>query len=129
MKESGTVIKAEKTSAVIEIRKHEECHKCGGCNTARPVRMTVDGTQAEGLNIGDRVEVEIAASTMMKAYLLLYALPLVVFVAVILILYAVLRSPILSFMGAVAGTILAYLTIGLCIRKKHTFSPNIHPIR
>ncbi|MGB2598882.1 MAG: SoxR reducing system RseC family protein [Candidatus Omnitrophota bacterium] len=125
MKEHGKVVKVNNNIAEIEVKPHEECHKCGVCGAARPRRITVSGENVPGLAAGDNVEVEIEPSAMLKLYSLLYGAPLVAFVGASLLLYAVLRSPLVSFAGALAATIFTYIAAGRLTRKIRIFSPHI----
>ncbi len=129
MKEEGIVVQVGEGFAVVEVGPREECHKCASCAAARPRRLTVSGEDAEGLAVGDPVEVEIACSSMMRVYLLLYAVPLAAFVGAVFVLHAITRSPVISFIGALAATVIAYMCVGLCMRRKGGVSPEVHVIK
>jgi len=64
---------------------------------------------------------------MMRVYTLFYGIPLAVFLASILAIYAACRVPITSFLGAVACTVITYVCVGYYIRKNPRFYPNICP--
>lgn len=125
MKEEGRVIKKNKDSAIIEIMPHEECTKCHSCGVSRARQITASGDQAEGLEEGDHVIVEMDSSVMMKLYLLLYGAPLATFVAVVLVLYALLGSPLASFIGALLATVGTYIASGFFIKRTPGLSPVI----
>ena len=125
MEEQGKVIEIKEGSVIIEIEPHEECHKCGSCNASRPRRVTIGAEKAEGLNIGDNVTIGIDSLSMMRVYVLLYAFPLAAFVGVILALQAILRSPVISFFGAMAATAIAYRIVSIYLKKNRGFSPNV----
>lgn len=125
MKEEGIVIKIENGDVVIETKPKEVCTKCCSCGAGRPQRVTISGEKAKGLKEGDRVEVEVETGSMMKVYLLLYGLPLAIFVGTVLVLYAVSNSPLISFFGGAAGTVITYFFVGYFVRKNQDFIPDI----
>ncbi|MGD2278570.1 MAG: SoxR reducing system RseC family protein [Candidatus Omnitrophota bacterium] len=126
MKEEGTVVEVGETSAVIEIKAHEECHKCGLCRVARARRITVSGEDAKGLIVGERVEIELESSVMLKLYFLIYGMPLAAFAGTALLLHAATESPVLSFTGAILATVIAYIAAGTYTKKSPDFTPKIH---
>ena len=83
------------------------------------------GEQARGLKEGESVEIEVDSSVMMKAYVMLYAVPLIVFVSSVLILYQLTRIPGLSFIAALINTSIAYLLIGKYLRSGDDYMPSI----
>jgi positive regulator of sigma E activity len=129
MKEEGTVVRVDKNSASIEIKPHEECTKCCSCGAHRPRQVTVSGEKAKKLKAGDRVMVEIDSSAMMRLYLVLYAVPLGVFVIAALLLFSLSGSPLLSFSGAIVCTAGSYFAAGRLIRTDPAFSPEVTVIR
>ena len=125
MKEHGKVVEAGSDTVVVEVKPHEECHKCGVCGAGRPRRISVSGETARGFSVGDEVEVEIESSEMLKLYSFLYGIPLVAFAGTVLVLYAVTKSPVLSFIGALAVTALAFAVAGIYVKKYPGFVPKI----
>ena len=69
--------------------------------------------------------IDIDTSSMMQVYLLLYGFPLAAFLGGLLILHTVLRSPVISFLGAIAATAAAYALVGCYIRRNLRFSPEV----
>ena len=129
MKEEGTVIKVENGASTVEIKPQKECARCCSCQASKIRYITVSGEKARSLKKGDRVEVSIDTSSMMRIYFLFYGIPLVVFVGGAIILHAISGSPILSFTGAILLTVLAYILVGFYIRKNSSFSPEVCPKR
>jgi len=125
MKERGKVVEARSGTIVIEVKPHEECHKCGICGAGRPRRVSVSGEKAHGFSVGDTVEIAMESSMMLKLYTLLYGIPLAVFTGTILALYALSGAPVASFAGALAATIITYAGAGLYIRKNPGLSPRV----
>ena len=126
MKCRGTVVKIEEDEAIIEFESEEACSKCCSCDmTKRGRSIRVDADKARGLSSGDPVEVEIASTSMMQIYILLYGVPLAVFVGIMLAVYGISRSPVLSFAGAFTATLLTYCLIAVYMKKAKGALPDI----
>jgi positive regulator of sigma E activity len=125
MKEEGIIVELKEDLVIVEIKPHEECHKCGSCGAARPRRITVFGEQVQGLSVGDKVQIEMDSSTMLKIYSLLYGIPLVVFTGTVLFLYFIIQSPLMSFTGAIILTALSYIITGLYTRRSNSLTPRM----
>jgi positive regulator of sigma E activity len=128
MKEEGKVIRADKDLAVIEITPSEKCTKCCSCGASKARQVTVTGENATGLAAGQRVKIDIESSVMMRLYLMIYAVPLAVFVATVIILHLFTESPIISFTVALAATILVYMGMGYFLKRDPRFSPTVTAI-
>lgn len=127
MKEKGKVVSIEEGDAVVALDSREACSKCCACDpTKRGSNITVRSPQAEGLSVGDTVEVEITCTSMMKIYTILYGVPLLVFVGIMLVIYGLSKSPVASFAGAIISTILTYLLIGYYIKRTSGIMPDIN---
>lgn len=126
MKKEGKIVKIEEEDAIIEMLPQEGCSKCSLCKGLDVQRVTVNSVKVKGLSAGNRVEIEISESSMMRAYMLLYALPLIVFVGGIFAFYAAFHSPIVSLMGALLVTVLTYILIGSYIKKNLTLFSDIY---
>ena len=68
-----------------------DCHKCSGCGAIRET-LFVRAENRIGADVGDHVVVETATHTVMKAVLLVYLVPVVLF-----------------FVGYVLGAVLSFL--------------------
>ena len=69
------------TATVIHVRESAcsgDCHKCSGCGAAKET-MIVRAVNAIHASQGDLVKVESATGPVMKAALVLYVIPLVLF--------------------------------------------------
>ena len=117
MKEKGKVIRIGEGVAVVETMPVEACTKCCSCGAGKPRKVTLSGEKAAGLRVGDAVEIEIADSSMMRVYLLMYALPLIIFVASVFLMYLFTASPLASFLMGLTATALTYFVIGRLINK------------
>ena len=122
MKEQGIVIEIKNSEAIVEVSPSEACSKCCSCGAGRPRKITLP---AGNLKAGDKVEVEVDTSSMMKVYCLLYGIPLVVFVSTLIVTYYFSNSPIISFVGGIAGTAISCLLAGIYLRRRSEFIPQI----
>ncbi|MFH1665140.1 MAG: SoxR reducing system RseC family protein [Candidatus Omnitrophota bacterium] len=118
MKEEGRVVKVEGGEVTVEVMAAEVCTKCCSCGAAKTRYVTIGEEKAAGLVVGDKVEVEVEASDMMRMYMLLYALPLIVFIAVVFITHAATGSPLLSVLFAIGGIIGSFAAVALYLKKK-----------
>jgi positive regulator of sigma E activity len=124
MKEKGTVISVKGGEAVIEVMPAEACTKCCSCSASRQRRVKVGREKAPGVSPGDDVTIEIDTSSMMKIYLVIYAVPLLVFTGVLFGVYAASESSIYSFVSALVGTVITYYLISRYIKKYPLFLPS-----
>ena len=125
MKETGTVVEIDGNRVVLEIVPQEACSKCCACGASKVRKVTIEKKDVSALNIGDVVDYTIDTAVMMKAYMLLYGVPLTVFVSVVILCHIALENPLLSFLAAIGLTCVTYLFIGRYMKKKETFYPNI----
>jgi positive regulator of sigma E activity len=128
MKEEGVVIRIKDGTAVIEVSPREECSKCCSCGASGSRQVIAGGDTAEKLRVGDRVEVNINTSAMMRIYILLYAMPLAAFAGTVLIAYALSGEPLVSFIAALSATLIVYILVGRYIRKARSFLPSVEPL-
>lgn len=69
------------TATVIHVRESAcsgDCHKCSGCGAAKEA-VLFEATNAIGAGRGDLVKVESATGPVLKAAVVLYVIPLVLF--------------------------------------------------
>ena len=129
MREEGIVKSIEKGNIVIETIPSGECKGCGSCGAARPRTISLDPSAFKDIKEGDRVTIDVDASAMMKLYILLYAVPLIVFVVSILTAYAILGEPLMSFATSLLITISVYTCVGRYLKSRPEFSPTICRIK
>lgn len=123
MKETGKVISVNGGQALIEVIPAEACTKCCSCSASRPRRVKVGREKVPRVAPGDLVTIEIDTSSMMRIYLVIYAVPLLVFTGVLFGVYAVSASSILSFVLALTGTAITYYLVSRYIKKYPMFLP------
>jgi len=120
MKEKCTIKKITDKEVFLETLPGVECSKCCSCSAANARNIVISKEQAGAVKEGDKVEVTVQNQYMMKIYIMLYAIPLAVFVGSILILSVFFTSPIWNFLYAFLLTLVAYLFISIYIRR-HTY--------
>jgi len=125
MKETGKIVQMTDKSIVIETDAHEACTKCCSCQNSEGKQITLDNHYDENFSVGDKVEIEISPVRILRVYLLLYALPLTIFVGGVFAANLLTLSPIISFIVGMAATILSYIVISRQIKKRDGFSSEI----
>ena len=125
MKENGLVKEIKDGVITVEIIPHEECKGCGSCGAAQPRSVKVGASDLGDIREGDPVTVNVEDPDMLKVYLLLYAVPLAVFVSLILVGYAVFGHPLWSFGVAILATVCVYALIGRYMKNKPEFLPTL----
>ena len=122
MKDCGKILRVDEKNITVEIGPQAECHKCGACHGAKKQQLTIPIKPAyEDIKIGDSVELLIDDSIMLKVYVLLYGVPLLVFIACILLVYYITAHPLISFTVAIVSTAIAYLFLGMYTRSRSAF--------
>ncbi|MFH1846567.1 MAG: SoxR reducing system RseC family protein [Candidatus Omnitrophota bacterium] len=116
MKEKGVIVKQDEKNTTIEIRPAEACSKCCSCGAGNIRKIVVKNEQIQELTVGNSVEVEIDDKIMQKIYILLYGVPLAIFVLTIVFCHWIVGSPIISFLCAFITTILCYIAVGRYLR-------------
>ena len=87
-----------------------DCSKCGaGCSMMTPQEVLVVADDPVGVQPGDTVTVESSTGKMMKAAVVVYAIPLVLFFALYFILDALGTGESVSTAGAILGFVLGIL--------------------
>jgi len=125
MREKGIIKDIENGIATIETVPSDECRGCKTCGSSSPKTLRMGLDAGEGLMPGDQVEIEVPSSSMMKVYLLLYAVPLTVFLGTALLIYMICFDPLLSFAGSLAATVSAYFLVAFYLRDRKEYMPRI----
>ena len=106
------------TATVLCIRESAcsgDCHKCSGCGAAKE-SILLQADNPIGAQVGDLVKVESATGPVLKAAVVLYMLPLVLF----FLGYAL--GAILWQMGALVGCLAFAVSIALCVGYDRMFA-------
>ncbi len=110
------------TAQVLRVRESAcsgDCHKCSGCGAAQQ-KMLVKAHNPIGAKAGDRVVMEVESAHVLKAAVMLYILPLVLFVGGYLAGEWLWQNGILT---SLAGLAVGFALVGAYdrhISKKHT---------
>ncbi|MDD4957361.1 MAG: SoxR reducing system RseC family protein [Candidatus Omnitrophica bacterium] len=125
MKRTGKVVEIAGGKAVLEVGPEEACSKCCSCGSGKMTRMTVDVPGGMTIRPGDIVEIGIGTGPVLKAYSLVYGLPLAGFFLGTVSVYIITGSPLAGFAGGMAITVLSFFLAGGYMRKKGFFSEEI----
>jgi len=117
MKERGQIVEVKDGLAVVKIKRSSYCNTCGACNMGAhsdEMILTVPN-RLEG-KPGDLVELDLAASSILKASAIMYLIPLLaLFIGVgagYMIAYRInANTELLAAVGGIIFTALAYLGI------------------
>ncbi len=99
------------TATVMHIRESAcsgDCHKCSGCGAAKET-ILLDAKNPIGAKPGDLVTVESETGPVLKAAMVMYMVPMVLFFAG----YAI--GDVLAGMGALFGCVFFAVSIGLAV--------------
>ncbi len=113
---------ADGTAQVLRVRESAcsgDCHQCAGCGAARET-MLLTAQNPIGAKPGDQVVIEAASAQVLKAAVLLYILPVVLFIAGYLAGEWLWQNGIFLSLG---GLLLGFMLVGAYDRhsaKKHT---------
>ena len=120
MKETGIVDSLEGSEVVVKIKRHSACRACRACSVGSGGEMLIKATGRDGVRIGCEVIIEIDSMSFLKAILVVYLLPSVLFLIGILTGQAV--APVLGIyehkeiFSVVVGIILLAMSFFL-VRK------------
>lgn len=125
MAEFGTVIKIDGNLVQLEIPRSKAC---GGCRACVPLNgkesMTAYALNLCQAQVGDRVEIEPGQSHQLFSSLLLYGVPLAVFLGLIL-LCSLFASEAVTLGIALGGLVITYLLLHF-LSKKLNHEPYTH---
>lgn len=100
------------TAEVIRIRESAcsgDCHKCSGCG-AQKETMVITAHNAIGAKVGDMVVIESATGPVLQAAVMLYILPVVLFLTGYLLGEHIWsKGPLVGIIGVVVGLVLVKL--------------------
>jgi len=82
--EEGVVLEASKRKALVRIQESSACASCGSrdsCNISSDNNTTIEVTNDLQAKIGDRIQISLPESSLLKLSLLVYLLPVAALVA------------------------------------------------
>jgi positive regulator of sigma E activity len=125
MAEIGVVIQIQKNLIQLEIPRSKAC---GGCRSCVPMNgkdsMTTYALNLCHAKVGDTVEIEPGESHALSSSLLLYGIPLLVFIGLI-VLFSQITTELYTVLFSILGVALAYFLLHL-ISKRMDHSSYTH---
>ena len=134
MKEVGIVQGQKGNKAKVSIQRHAACGDCGACHVGRD-KMTMEATAYNGIGakVGELVEVEMQFANVMKASMIAYGVPLMVFILGAVIgfywinpIIGAGESPIPAFVSGLFLTAVSYMVIRI-LEKTGAFTNGYEP--
>ncbi|MDD5634532.1 MAG: SoxR reducing system RseC family protein [Candidatus Omnitrophica bacterium] len=125
MREEGKIVDITGKNVVVEVSPKDTCTKCCSCNAAYKRKLVLANDKAKSLKIGDQVEVEVDTASIMKIYLLLYAVPLLLFIITVFMVYFMTMKPVVSVAAGVFAIVISYVAVGTIIKNNKKFYPAI----
>ncbi|GBE05056.1 MAG TPA: hypothetical protein ENH31_00770 [Nitrospirae bacterium] len=126
MEETGVITQTEGDIAKVVVQKKSMCEGCSASSACKP---SDKGMEIEALNpiqarVGQTVRVSLRPQAYMKGALFIYGLPLVAFIAGVIIgknlgetYLTRINSDIVSFLGGIIAFILSFLVVKSWSRK------------
>ena len=137
MRKTGTVIAQNDGMIDVQFERPEACAKCGACGEGR-AQCTTLTLKAEA-NIGDEIVVEIPEGRVAQASMLAYIVPLLFFIAGLLLAGPVRAALGLSIPADLFTVLLGLAGIGLALivlralephmKKRGTWQPRVISVR
>lgn len=137
--ETGIVVEVDGSKAKIAIERSEACNKCGACRLAeRGQQMILTVDNAIQAKTGDRVTIDLKASSLLSATFIIYVLPLAALLLGVALGYWIADAVNMprngDIYGAIGGIALAALSFGIIrlleprISKSRRYIPAIKRI-
>lgn len=139
LEEEGIVIETLGPKAKVQIEKKSACASCSAAHVCHPPEQDLlEADNPIGAVKGQKVKIIVQPDQYLKASIILYGVPLVVFLGVVVLgkilavqLAGELYSDLWAFLAACAGTFLTYMLIVRYHRKSnriHAYDPVISEI-
>lgn len=81
MRETGMIVNIENGLAKVQIKRHTACGDCGACQIGHEkLVMETFAKNPVSAKIGDQVEIETETTNILKASLIIYTFPLIMFI-------------------------------------------------
>lgn len=121
LKESGMVVSTDKDRATVLLVRSEACGNCpakAACHATSDGNMTMEVTNHVEARPGDRVEIELEPSALLKASTLAYLMPALVTLVGAFIGWSLVGSDAGAMAGAAGGLAASSLFLFLYSRLK-----------
>jgi len=117
MEQFGQVIESRGDKALVRVRRHEACKDCGRCGGALGGPDTKDSlvevSDPLGVAPGMTVRLEGDDSSVLKASFIVYIIPLLAFIAGVIVGQNMTSYLSLVWNGEIAGLLLGFVFMGL----------------
>ena len=117
MAEIGEVIQIENDNAVVVLERKEACAKCRACSAGmKSEEMLIRAENICSAKVGDKVEIALEETDFIKAVLIMYGFPFIMFMVGLLGgYYGCLNAGInnAELIGFIAGLVLVAVSYGL----------------
>ncbi len=115
MEESGKIIGVRKKIAIVEIEKKSQCGKCCACKFSKEGKMLIEVENVLNANVGDNVLLQIEDKDILKASVIVYLLPTIVFLSsVILSQYFLSRTSYLEKIQQLLSLLIGFSFLCIC---------------
>ena len=129
--ENGTVTKIEGDFLTIAVKESQNCDDCSAklfCSGGFDGNRNISVVNKYDYHPGDKVEVSLPGSALLKIAWFIYGIPLVLFIAVLVLVFYNIGSEnaeFYSFVSAILVTFIYYTAIKSTILKNNVFNPYI----
>ena len=111
MKEEGLVLESEGETAKVEIKRTTTCKGCGICRMGSSDTMIAEVENPGGAKVGDKVEVEVDTSSILKVAFIVYIFPIVGLIVGYLIGEGIFGSELVGICFGIGGLLLSFRVI------------------
>ncbi len=121
----GKVVRLKGKSAYVEVERSQQCNGCKCCMFAAKKNVTFRAANEINAAVGETIVLKSPPTKPMTAYLILFALPIVLLLAGLLIAAQIFQNELIVFAFALIGLSMGLLAVlaldRLYYSKKYTF--------
>jgi sigma-E factor negative regulatory protein RseC len=128
MEEKAVVVEVKGRSARLEIERNSACKTCQACSSGQGRAMFIMVKNEVGAKKGDRVNLEINSTSVLRGAFLIYLLPSLGLILGTLLTSQVTGSVVMEALGSIAGFTISIILVCFYLRKielKGSFIPRI----
>lgn len=117
--EIGIVVDIKNSKAIIELPLKSLCSRCGLCQS-KDKKILIETSNELGLNLGNRVKMELKETSGIKAALIVYLIPILfIFLGYFIGLWicSLTNRPSIGIICGIGIFLTAFLIIHICDRK------------
>lgn len=123
MKEQAKIEKIKGNRIFLRSVPHEECSGCSSCGASRARKTSLKVERPERYEEGEEVWLEIGPDKMMKVYLLLYGLPLMLFLAGSVGTFYFYENAVASFFAGILFIVAGYFFAARKLKSSRSLQP------